>query len=79
MSNKTELKLYVLHKNKNDEWGMWREYYKNGTACYWQEASPEDLRYLNGQATEKRKQKYIQEKKKLYERCALEPFFQFPR
>ena len=41
---------------------MWREYYRNGTACYWQEASPEDLRYLNGQATERRKQKYKEEK-----------------
>ena len=68
-----KLNLYTLQKNEKGEWGMWREYYKNGTACYWQKASPDDERYLEGQATERRKQKYIQEQKKMYERLAIEP------
>ena len=68
-----ELNLYTLQKNEEGEWGMWREYYKNGTACYWQKASPDAVRYLEGQATERRKQKYIQEQKKIYERLAIEP------
>ena len=38
--------LYVLHKNDKGEWGMWREYYKKGTAIYWQAASEEQLYYL---------------------------------
>ena len=68
-----ELELYTLQKNEKGEWGMWREYYKNGTACYWSKATPEQIRYLDGFSTERRKQKYIQEQKKLYERLAIEP------
>ena len=58
---------------------MFREYFKNGTACYWSKASPEEVRYLEGYATERRKQKYIQEQKKIYERLTLETFFYFPK
>ena len=35
--------LYLLHKNDKGEWGMWREYYKGGTAIYWQVATKEQL------------------------------------
>ena len=73
------IELYKLHQNKKGEWGMFREYFKNGTACYWSKASPEEVRYLEGYTTERRKQKYIQEQKKIYERLTLEPFFYFPR
>ena len=68
-----KLELYTLQKNEKGEWGMWREYYKNGTACYWSKANPEQIRYLDGFSTERRKQKYIQEQKKFYGRLAIEP------
>ena len=42
------IELYKLHQNKKGEWGMFREYFKNGTACYWSKASPEEVRYLEG-------------------------------
>ena len=68
-----DYQLYLLHKNKKGEWGMWREYFKGGTAIYWEPASELQLYDLNRFTTEKRKQKYIQEQKKLYERLAIEP------
>ena len=62
-----ESDLYLLHKNDKGEWGMWREYYKKGTAIYWHAASEEQLYYLENTNTTKRKlQKYIEEQKKLF-------------
>ena len=66
--------LYHLQKNEKGEWGMWREYYKNGTACFWQVASEEQLHYLeNINMTKKQLQKYIEQQKKIFERTAMEP------
>ena len=69
-----KLELYILQKNEKGEWGMWREYYKNGTACYWQVASEEQLHYLESpNITKRRLQKYIEEQKKLYQQITMEP------
>ena len=69
-----ELNLYTLQKNEKGEWGMWREYYKNGTACYWQVASEEQLHYLeNINMTKRQLQKYIEQQKKIFERTAMKP------
>ena len=69
-----ELELYTLQKNEKGEWGMWREYYKHGTACFWQVASEEQLHYLeNINMTKKQLQKYIEQQKKIFERTAMEP------
>ena len=69
-----ELNLYTLQKNEKGEWGMWREYYKNGTACFWQVASEEQLHYLeNINMTKKQLQKYKEQQKKIFERIAMEP------
>ena len=67
-----ELELYTLQKNEKGEWGMWREYYKNGTACYWQAANEEQLHYLESPyITKKRLQKYIEEQYKLYKSITI--------
>ena len=50
-----EIQLYILHKNQKGQWGMWREYYKNGTACYWQAANEEQLHYLESPNITKRR------------------------
>ena len=69
-----KLELYTLQKNEKAEWGMWREYYKNGTACFWQVASEEQLHYLeNINMTKKQLQKYTEQQKKIFERTAMEP------
>ena len=69
-----ELNLYTLQKNEKGEWGMWREYYKNGTACYWSKANEEQLHYLeNINMTKRQLQKYIEQQKKIFERIAMEP------
>jgi len=66
--------LYLLHENTKGEWGMWREYYKKGTAIYWQVASEEQLYYLeNTYITKRRLQKYIEEQKKLFKSMTPEP------
>jgi len=68
-----DYELYLLHQNKKGEWGMWREYYKGGTAIYWEPANELQLYDLNKFTTEKRKRKYIIEQKKMYELIAPEP------
>ena len=69
-----ELNLYTLQKNEKGEWGMWREYYKNGTAIYWSKANEEQLHYLeNPNITKRRLQKYIEEQFKLYKSITPEP------
>jgi hypothetical protein len=69
-----KLELYTLQKNEKGEWGMWREYYKNGTACFWQVASEEQLHYLeNINMTKRQLEKYIEQQKKIFERTAMEP------
>jgi len=69
-----KLNLYNLQKNEKGEWGMWREYYKNGTACYWSKANEEQLHYLESpNITKRRLQKYIEEQKKLYQQITMEP------
>ena len=69
-----ELNLYTLQKNEKGEWGMWREYYKNGTACFWQVASEEQLHHLeNINMTKRQLEKYIEQQKKIFERTAMEP------
>ena len=69
-----EIQLYILHKNQKGQWGMWREYYKNGTACYWQAANEEQLHYLESpNITKRRLQKYIEEQKKIYQQITMEP------
>jgi len=70
--------LYFLHENNKGEWGMWREYYKGGTAIYWEPANEQQLYDLNRFTTEKRKRKYIIDQKKMYERLAPEPNHIFP-
>ena len=71
--------LYVLHKNNKGEWGMWREYYKKGTAIYWQAASEEQLYYLeNTNTTKRRLQKYIYEQYKIFKQMTPEPMRFFP-
>ena len=70
--------LYVLHKNDKGEWGMWREYYKKGTAIYWEPASEEQLYDLNRFTTKRRLQKYIEEQKKLFKSITLDPMFFWP-
>ena len=69
-----KLNLYNLQKNEKGEWGMWREYYKKGTACYWSKANEEQLHYLESpNITKRRLQKYIEEQKKLYQQITMEP------
>ena len=65
--------LYKLHQNETGEWGMWREYYKGGTAIFWETANEQQLYDLNRFTTEKRKQNYIQEQQKIFNRLAPEP------
>ena len=68
------IELYKLHQNKKGEWGMWREYYKKGTAIYWEAASKEQLHYLESpNITKRRLQKYIEEQFKLYKSITPEP------
>ena len=68
-----KLELYILQKNEKGEWCMWREYYKNGTACYRQVASEEQLHYLeNINMTKRQLQKYIEQQKKIFVRIAME-------
>ena len=70
--------LYLLQKNDEGEWGMWREYYKGGTAVYWQTANEEQLHYLESPyITKKRLQKYIEEQYKLYKSITQYPSFCF--
>ena len=82
MIDKTELKLYVLHKNKKGEWGMWREYFKNGTAVYWQPANDFQMSdinwYLKRTDVGLRKRvallkDYINKQQKIYQQLAPEP------
>ena len=73
-----ESDLYLLHKNDKGEWGMWREYYKKGTAIYWEPASEEQLYDLNRFTTKRRLQKYIEEQKKLFKSITLDPMFFWP-
>ena len=74
-----ESDLYLLHKNDKGEWGMWREYYKKGTAIYWQAASEEQLYYLeNTNTTKRRLQKYIYEQYKIFKQMTPEPMRVFP-
>ena len=68
-----EISLYFLHENNKGEWGMWREYYKGGTAIYWEPANELQLYNLNRFTTEKRRRKYIIDEKRMYERLAPEP------
>ena len=68
-----DYQLYLLHQNEKGEWGMWREYFKGGTAIYWEPANEKQLYDVNRFTTEKRKQKYIQEQKRMYEGLAPEP------
>jgi|LULO01.1.fsa_nt_gb hypothetical protein len=68
------LELYKLQQNKKGEWGMYREYYKGGTAIYWQTANEEQLHYLESpNITKRRLQKYIEEQYKLYKTMTPEP------
>ena len=74
-----ESDLYLLHKNDKGEWGMWREYYRKGTAIYWEAASEEQLYYLeNTNTTKRRLQKYIYEQYKIFKQMTPEPMFFFP-
>ena len=57
---------------------MWREYYKKGTAIYWQPANEEQLYDLNRFTTKRRLQKYIEEQKKLFKSITLDPMFFWP-
>ena len=68
------IELYKLHQNKKGEWGMYREYYKGGTAIYWSKANLEQIRYLESPNTTKRRlQKYIEEQYKLYKSITQSP------
>ena len=62
------LELYKLQQNEKGEWGMYREYHRGGTAVYWSEANPEQIRYLEGFSTKRKQEKYIEEQYKLYKR-----------
>ena len=74
-----ESDLYLLHKNDKGEWGMWREYYRKGTAIYWEAASEEQLYYLeNTNTTKRRLQKYIYEQYKIFKQMTQEPMSFFP-
>ena len=77
-----EIQLYILHKNKKNEWGMWKEYYKGGTAVYWQAATKEQLSDINWYLNRtdighKRKKQYfneyIEKIKKIYQSASIEP------
>ena len=58
---------------------MWREYYRKGTAIYWEAASEEQLYYLeNTNTTKRRLQKYIEEQKKLFKSITPEPMRFYP-
>ena len=58
----------LLHKNDKGIWGMYKEYFKNCTAVYWQESSCEEKRILEGfKKNKKRKQQeYINQEFKIY-------------
>ena len=74
--------LYLLHQNDKGEWGMWKEYYKNGTAVYWEAACEGQVELIKWYQTRtdvraKHRQKifdkYIKDLKKSAERAAPEP------
>jgi len=55
----------VLHKNDKGEWGMYKEYFKNCTAVYWQPASQEQIYFLESYRKNRLKE-YIKEEYKSY-------------
>ena len=77
-----EMQLYVLQKNEKGQWGMWREYYKGGTAVYWQTANDLQMADINWylkrtDINQKRRNKllkdYIDKQQKIYCQLAPEP------
>ncbi len=54
----------LLHKNVKGEWGMWKEYYRNCTAVYWEAATDAQIELIEFYSTRtdirpKHRKKYL--------------------
>jgi len=67
MTEKTDYSQHpgVLHENDKGEWGMYKEYFKNCTAVYWQPASQHQIYFLESYRKNRLKE-YIKEEYKSY-------------